>query len=518
MRSAILAVLLVLVAADTAYASGFTFPETGTRAIGRGGTGTASTRDAGATYFNPAALTRINGFNLSFSGTLPVYRMRFQRAPYAYTDNTGTDVTVTYDEVTNEPVLFPVPNLFLAHNFGSDVWSLGIGLYPPSSTKGRRYERPSLENPVPNSPDNPDVTASRNGGGGYMILETDLLGAYGAVSAALHLRDINLSFGASAQLLYARATVSLGVEGSGIYEASAAVRSDDNPGGYFVDEAPGLFIPTTLETGGFAAAAIFGVLWEPTPNIAVGLSYRTAHTLRTRGSAAVEVPPGLQSDLISLEIDGDRAGLDLKFPHILRAAIDYRKLSEGGSPLWDIEFDFVYEMWSRLDTFHADLDGRVRDEIGLLGPEGRQLPDITLGRYYRNTWSARIGFEVDALRDRESGTGLGLRSGILYESGASPSEWTNLDFTSFDRFGASIGASYYIKNLSVDAGFLFIKSPERVVTNGRYEVLNPLWICNAEPDNEACRNNGDTSPSHATNNGSYNVHYLIFSLGLTYGF
>ena len=518
MRSAIFAAFIVLSAANGASASGLTFPETGTRSLGRAGTGTASASDASAIYFNPAALSRIETFNLSFSGTLPLYRMRFQRAPFAYTDNTGTDVTIEFSEVTNEPVIFPVPNLFLAHTFGSDIWTFGIGIHPPNSTKGRRYARPSLDNPVPNSPDNPEATAIRDGAGGYMILETDLLGAYASLSTALNLRDINLSLGASAQLLYARATVSLGVEGSGIYESSASVRTADNPNGYFVDEAPGLFIPTTLRTKGFAAAAIFGLLWEPTANLSFGLSYRTAHRLKTKGTAEVEVPPGLQSDLISLEIEGDRARFDLDFPHVVRAAAGYRKLTDDGAPLWDIEVDFVYEMWSILNTFDADLNGRVHDDLGLLGDNGRELPDISLGRYYRNTWSARLGFEVDALRNGVSGDGLGLRLGVLYESGASPPEWTNLDFTSFDRFGGSVGASYYLKRVSIDAGFLFIKSPERTVTNGRYEILNPLWICNSDSAVEACRDNGNVSSSHATNNGTYNVRYLILSLGLTYGF
>lgn len=65
----------------------------------------------------------------------------------------------------------------------------------------------------------------------------------------------------------------------------------------------------------------------------------------------------------------------------------------------------------------------------------------------------------------------------------------------------------------------------RHVTNGEYNIINPLWVCNngegvnggtKEEVLARCADNGDNSPYHAVNNGTYKTDLVNISAGITY--
>ena len=86
--------LLLLSSATVAEAGGYEIPENTTRGLGRGGANIAHVADPTATYFNPAGLTRVDGFGFSGSLNLPMQFTRFHRSDFEY-QALGSEDTLT---------------------------------------------------------------------------------------------------------------------------------------------------------------------------------------------------------------------------------------------------------------------------------------------------------------------------------------------------------------------------------------------------------------------------------------
>jgi hypothetical protein len=248
------------------------------------------------------------------------------------------------------------------------------------------------------------------------------------------------------------------------------------------------------------------------------LSYRPQHKVHTEGEVELKLSEQLDN-LVTL--NGQDAELDVYFPHVLRAGINYKHIDPTGFELFDIEFDVVHERWSVVDKFEVDVDATVTDRTGLL--TNFQLPVIEVPFQFQNTTSFRLGSDLNFLRDRETGDGVTLRLGAFYETAASPEEYTQLLFTSFKRIGVAAGTSIEIGQVAIDLGANFIHSPKRTVDNGEYQALTPLWVCNDVPEgNASVQSDCDANPEGAepgapVNNGEYRVNYFVVSAGITYG-
>lgn len=130
--------LVALLAPGAALAAGYNIWEQGAAALGMGGTGTASVHDATALFYNPAAITRLEGTQLSVGGTWLTTRTNFAGVqPYP-----GYGVQEEM-EVGN---FFP-PQLYLTHRMGQKLgaglsvnapFGLGIEWKNPAQFTGRR--------------------------------------------------------------------------------------------------------------------------------------------------------------------------------------------------------------------------------------------------------------------------------------------------------------------------------------------------------------------------------------------
>jgi long-subunit fatty acid transport protein len=207
-------------------------------------------------------------------------------------------------------------------------------------------------------------------------------------------------------------------------------------------------------------------------------------------------------------------------PDVVRLGVEYAHLNDEGRNLFDIELDWVWENWSVTDAFRVTVPGQVSDVTGTL--DERNIPNLTLGRHYNASWSLRLGAELNMLR-KESGDGPVIRFGGFYETPSVDEEWTNLDFTPFERIAGTLGFSYHIKRWSIDLAYAYIWSPDRTVAvgEGNYDVLTPLWVCedpsNANYPEECAGLVGNTQTGHAANEGTYTTWTQTFSLGGTYG-
>lgn len=511
------ACLILLATPDVANASGFEVPDNGTRSLGRGGAYAAGVDEPSAIYYNPAALTRIDGPAVTANLNLIQADITFQRESFEYSTNPGAPDPngffarrIDFDEVQNEAGYFPAPMLFAAHDFGLEDWSFGFGVYGPSSVGAKRF--PGME--VAPDDFNGDVLGvyvpergqpiTRDGGQAYMNVEYNLLLVFPSLAVSHRFRRVPLSLGITAQAALLWIDYTVGVDGI-FGEDAINVESI---------ERQGLYSETRLETFGVTATGIIGLLYEPWDFLAIGLSYRPRLAIQTEGDLTVDFPKELEPQ--NPRLDTTSAGVEARLPDVVRLGVEYTHRNRSDREIFDVEANVVYEGWSFVDGFDVRLDGSLSDDTGAV--QDQKLPNLFLERYYTDSWSVRLGSDLSMLRDPNTGNGPVFRLGGYWESGASPEAWTNMDFTPFERFAGAIGASYHIGAFSIDAAFSMAVSPSRTVDNGKYEMLTPLWICNDPSNAETAAACADAeSPGHAVNNGTYDVAYRTISLGLTWG-
>jgi len=514
-RSVFAAACTALLVPATVFASGFEVPDNGTRSLGRGGAYAASVDEPTAIYYNPAALTRIRRTAVTANLTLFSERHAFERESFEYYDGTiESELTrrqIDFDRVESETGWFPAPMLFAASNFGLENWTFGAAAYGPSSHG--RTDWPDMQLRPPDwSGDQQDYyepgrgePITRDGGNAYMELGHDLLLVYPSLAAAYHIENLNLSVGLTAQLALLWVDYDVGVDGlfgTGSVNQESRERAD-------------LYSTTKLDTFGMTVTGILGVLWEPTDRIAIGASYRPRHRIRTEGTIEVGYPQSLLSN--NPQIDDDTAYMTTWMPDVVRLGAVYTHRDGSNREIFDVEANLVYEGWHVAEGFEVELNGRLSDDAG--ATNNQALPDLFLERNWQDTFSVRLGSDLSMLRNAETGNGLVLRLGGYYERSAQPEEWTNLDFMPFDRLAGTLGASYHIGAMSIDAAYAYVASPSRTVTDGEYELLVPLWVCNDPPDEataEACEGVTD-GPGHPVNNGRYETGFQMISLGLTWG-
>ena len=552
-------------AATEVRAAGFEHPDNGAISLGRGGAYAAGVDEPSALYYNPAALTRLKRHKLTLNLNLTDQKMVFERAPFEFLEEgrAGKDRTWTFDPVENEARLFPAPMYFEGSNLGMENFGFAVGLYGPSSHGARKF--PDAVGPGEPSATTPSAVSKA--GQQYMIIDQSVLLVYPSVAAAYRFDPANLSLGLTLQAPMLSVDYNLAADGTGAQGASQGgtpyvCGDSDNPPGvqcFQSEENKGLIAPNRLKTFGYNFTFIAGALWEPTPNWSLGASVRPEFDLHTEGEVDVEFPAGLSG--FNLYMTDQAATLDTVMPTVVRLAAEYKHMDAGAKPgdrpAWSVEGDYVWEGWSAMDAFRVKLAGSISDvacedaagvsvaaEVNSLSvncPAGsqklpsvigtRKLPNLNLYRNFEDAWSARVGFEKRITKSATSETRL--RTGAFYEKGATPKEWTNLDFISLNRIGLTVGGSYILPWGSIDAAYGYMYSPTWTVTNGKYEALLPLEICavpvtdDTSPDyfvngteipvSEACADR-TKSVSHPVNNGKYDIGIQVLSLGTTLTF
>ncbi len=553
-------------AATEVRAAGFEHPDNGTISLGRGGAYAAGVDEPSALYYNPAALTRLKRHKLTLNLNLTDQKMVFERAPFEFLEGglARKERTWEFDPVENEARLFPAPMYFEGSNLGMENFGFAVGLYGPSSHGARKF--PDAVGST--GPTNASPTAVSKAGQQYMIIDQSVLLVYPSVAAAYRFDPANLSLGLTLQAPMLSVDYNLAADGDGSFASSPYVCEDtriaEGTPCFQSEEKYDLIAPNRLQTFGYNFTFIAGALWEPTQNWSFGASVRPEFDLHTEGEVNVEFPKDLSG--VGLFITDQAATLDTVMPTVVRLAVEYKHMDAdampGDRPAWSVEGDYVWEGWSAMDAFRVKLAGSVSDiaclvpnpdptkpatrvdasvsALSVTCPEGsqasgsigiRKLPNLDLYRNFEDAWSGRLGFEKRVAKSATSETRL--RAGGFYEKGATPKEWTNLDFISLNRIGLTVGGSYIMPWGSIDAAYAYMYSPTWTVTNGKYEALVPLEICAVPPTDvnsadyfvngtnipvsDACADR-TKSVSHPVNNGKYDIGIQVLSLGTTLTF
>lgn len=419
-----------LLTPGTAAAGGFEVPDSGARALGRGGAYVVGATDPTALYYNPSLLSKQRGTTVLINNNLAFHNTAFQRAPLS--DAWGANAGTTFPEATNGDKLFPLgPFVAVATDFGLDNWAFAAGVYGPSAIGRHDYDDYGPQS--------------------FMLTEMDILLAYYSLSAAWKFRDI-FGVGATVQYVdmismkYALVTDATSVPGVATL----------NP----VPDADSTQLVTELNLKDrFSGTAIIGGWYRPHRRVELGLASRVIPIF-------LEAKGGLTTDKESLISDEVTVELPMTLPAKVRAGVRYiHDTGEREVPWFDLELAAHYENWSAIESFDLDLEGEI---------SGTALADLSIQKNWRDTVSLRLGGDVNVIPQY-----LTLRAGGFWENGAMRENFSHLDFPSFMRGGISAGITGGYKGIYLTVGYMHIFQEDRNVTEagGKQFQERPLRPC-----------------------------------------
>lgn len=474
---------VILSGATEAFAGGSELPENTALSVARGGTGVASKRDPSALYFNPALLPRAEGFQVLLDVNLVNLNADFQRNPLQ-TDR--ADEPQQFSRASNDAGFFPAPFLALSYDFGIENFAAGIGVFGPSAYGERCFSR------LQNGECEADFSSSAR----HMVLGSELLQIYFTAGAGytFDLLGGELSIGAAAALAYQNLDFKLILDEvlvDGTYDEAQGNQAPFTVSS-LTDIKPTGFLGAAYDYEGFRVAA----------------SYRPPISWTSEGTFEIELPESISgfSELQGneLEFKNEQAGS-------LRAGIHYEFGSHPGvasHPLFDIEFNFVWEDWSRLDFFIIDPDAQV-----LIGGVEQNLNPVYQPKLWRDTYSFRLGSSYGPLE------WLTVHLGASYETAAQDDSATNVDFFSWERLGVGGGASIHLwRHLDFTLAYAHTFMGTRSVEDGEVYPAVPFSGCTGPDfDSEACATPG-TPPGNPQNEGEWSASFQILSIGTTFKF
>lgn len=362
-------VLLAACCATPAFGAGFALPEQTARSIGMGGTGTASAEGASTIFYNPGALGFDEGFSAEVSGLFIVPQFNYD--PLRAVDGTSTPAATQ---------VFALPSVFLAVPIGPVRVGLGafanygLGIAWPKTFDGR-FEATSTN------------------------LQTFTLNP----SASWRFNE-HVSVGAGFDVV--RATVEL-VRQLDLVEAEGTLRL----GG---------------DTWGFAGNAGISTHWM-SDRLSVGLSYRSAVSLRFRGRADFTVPKEFQATLKDQNVK-----TSLLLPHSLSLGAAFRATAR-----LCLTVEGTVTTWSTLAALNLEFEDPSLN--------------ATLRRDWATTFTARAGAELAVIAKT-----LLVRLGTGFDPSPSPANTLSPSLPDASRFLLGAGVGYQRGNFSADLGYVFV--------------------------------------------------------------
>ena len=378
-RTALAAALAAcMLAPGLAHAAGYGIYEQSASVLGMAGAGTASVGDASANYYNPAALTRLDGRQLDFGATWLYTNVSFAGMdPYP-----GYGVT----EQMNPGNFFPA-TFYWADHFRKN-WAYGVGVNAPFGL-GVDWK-------------NPDTFTDR-----AYVTKADL-------------RSIDANFNLAWQY---SPTLSLA---AGINDMFAGVELRRTvPSGAAIPGGGGepLMVKAHLK-GGYssAIAANAALLWTPDPDWTFGVNYRGGTKVAVDNGTAdfTLVPTGnaaVDAYAVGLMPPTQGVSTELQLPALLSVAAAWKP-----QPDWTWELDVNRTSWSSFK------------ELDLTFAKTPAL-NTTVTEDYRDSYRVSLGAEHRLKR-------CTYRFGYYFDQAAAPVQSVTALLPDANRHGATLGLSW----------------------------------------------------------------------------
>ncbi|MFA7288406.1 MAG: outer membrane protein transport protein [Melioribacteraceae bacterium] len=400
----VIAVIAMLCSAKV-FAGGFQINEHGARAMSMAGAFTALANDPSAIYYNPAGLTQLTGTHFMAGVTLIAPSAKF------------TGPKPSTKEYEMESQVFNPFNFYATQQLSED-WFVGIGVNNQYGL-GTKWDN--------------------NWAGRYLAVDTEIRSFYFTPVVAYKFSE---QFSASVGLTYAYADVKI-IRNTPLADP---VTGQQRPDGQ-----------VTLKGDGTAIGFTAGILYKPTKEFSLGLSYRSESKFDFEGDASTSpatldfVHPLAGKQSIPLPNGSIKAPLTT--PQNLTLGLGYI-----ASEALTLSADFQYIGWSSYDKLE------VTFEKYDLAPTVPGVQNVqSANRMYENTFILRAGAEYKVSNE------FTLRGGLLYDNNPVQDEYVEPTLPDADRIGFNIGFGYkFTENLSVDVAYLLLTFAEREITNSKF--------------------------------------------------
>lgn len=340
--------LAAVLAPAGAHAAGYAIYEQGAAALGMAGAHVASVHDASAQFYNPAALTRLEGKQLQVGGTWLTTRTSFAGvAPFP-----GFGVG---EEMENGS-FFP-PSLYWTNHIGSS-WAYGVGVNAPFGL-GVEWK-------------DPDRFSGRE-----RVTKASLQTVSGSFNLAWAASE-RLSIAAGANALYAKVELRnigtfVGDGGQPVNVTRAKLESDMTPG------------------YGFNLAA----LANPWTNWRLGLSYKSKVKVDVDDGRATftQIPTG-DPAVDAAVAAGMPVNQSVKTRLVFPASFTWG-LAWNPMPDWTYEIDGVWTQWSAFDKLPLKFAKDSSLDQDIVEDYSDQY-QVRVGAEHRlERWTYRVGYYYD---------------------------------------------------------------------------------------------------------------------------
>lgn len=395
------AALAAMLLPTLTHAAGYSIYEQGAAALGMAGAVTASVNDASAVFFNPAAMTRLEGTRIyvGASALQPVTKFTGQD-PYPGAAGSADMVRQTF---------YP-PTIYATHSW-AQRYAVGIGFNSPFGL-GVEWDPTTFD-------------------GSYMVTKADLKGLNASLCLAYAPND-KWSFAAGGDVMMAKvglknqAYMNLGPYTGGAlgttHVADVDLTSDYTP-------APGWNT---------------AVLFTPTAEWKLGAYYRSKVVAKITDGAAdfTNIATGITSldAVLAGRLKDQGVSTVLRFPAMWSAGAAWNP-----KPEWTVEADFNVHEWEVFSDLPIDF-------------ELAATPDKKKVENYTNAWQARTGAEY------RRGC-LAYRAGYYFDKSPAPVNAVTPLLPDSDRHGVTLGLGWSLgtdKRWTVDVYELAIFAAPRV--------------------------------------------------------
>jgi long-subunit fatty acid transport protein len=465
-------VLAVLGVPAAAFAGGLEFPDNGTEALGRGGAFTAKADSPLAIQYNVAGLAKQRGTKLLFDSNIVLETYEFTRAGNYPMENDSNGMPLPwsgmpYPKNSNHSGPFYAPFLGLSTDFNKfDRWTFAFGVFGPSSFGNKEWGA------TVKLPSGVDAPAPQR----YDIVKANLLAFLPTFAAAVRATKW-LDVGLALHLV------------AGIFDLSNVSITDLGTVLCPNLESASCDSTTRLRTTGFSATGSVALMLHPHRTIDIGVNARMPIVLNTSGTVDATPPPAAQ-----IPLNQDKATFNTRLPPVVRVGVRYKFLGQDKFEHGDIEVDGTWEGWN-----WAEGDGD-KIQIDNLGPFSDIHPTVT--HHYMDTYSIRVGGAYNA---RLPAGVLTVRLGGYYDSAATQSKDTRVDFDTGAKYAGTVGLGYSVRGVTLNLAYAYIYEADRTVTDGDIQSINGV------ANGSTMTTNG---PTPVVNNGLYHANNMILSFGL----
>ncbi len=201
-----------------------------------------------------------------------------------------------------------------------------------------------------------------------------------------------------------------------------------------------------------ARSPTFGLLFRPTDNLRIGLTYREEFDLTldigvvVNGDIVIdgvsETPVPLVEDA-ALSLGSVNTNLFSPRSVVLGLALTGPTPEPTLPPCYSLSFDLGWHQWSRMKTPTAVLTTSL--EAGALPITLPPTPS-PLAPDFHDILIPRLGYEQQLLRHRH--LAIYARTGAFFEPSPAPTQTGESNFVDNDKFGISLGFSFAFRDLT----------------------------------------------------------------------